>query len=107
MGGRHLRRPAPRTRARRARPAAGAPPLLLEERQVAPRLRADPVQRAGLLGDVRLPRSRGSMARAAVQRRLTWLRATVSENRPETARVNRLLFDVPQWSGHLDRKSGV
>ncbi|MGY1603975.1 ferredoxin reductase [Geodermatophilus sp. SYSU D00815] len=41
------------------------------------------------------------MARAAVQRRLSWLRATVLENRPETARVNRLLFDVPGWPGHL------
>jgi ferredoxin-NADP reductase len=41
------------------------------------------------------------MARAAVQRRLTWLRATVLENRPETARVHRLLFDVPGWPGHL------
>ena len=41
------------------------------------------------------------MARTAVQRRLTWLRATVHENRPETARVNRLLFDVPEWPGHL------
>lgn len=41
------------------------------------------------------------MARAAVQRRLTWLRATVLGNRPETPRVNRLLFDVPEWPGHL------
>jgi ferredoxin-NADP reductase len=41
------------------------------------------------------------MARAAVQRRLTWLRATVLENRPETARVHRLLFEVPGWPGHL------
>jgi ferredoxin-NADP reductase len=41
------------------------------------------------------------VARAAVQRRLNWLRATVLENRPETARVHRLLFDVPGWPGHL------
>ncbi|MGY1634178.1 ferredoxin reductase [Geodermatophilus sp. SYSU D01186] len=41
------------------------------------------------------------MARAAVQRRLTWLRAAVLENRRETARVHRLLFDVPEWRGHL------
>ena len=41
------------------------------------------------------------MARAAVQRRLNWLHATVAENRPETARVHRLLFDVPGWRGHL------
>jgi ferredoxin-NADP reductase len=41
------------------------------------------------------------MARAAVQRRLNWLHATVLEKRPETARVHRLLFDVPDWPGHL------
>jgi len=41
------------------------------------------------------------MARAAVQRRLTWLRATLLESRPETPRVHRLLFEVPGWSGHL------
>ncbi|MGY1810584.1 FAD-binding oxidoreductase [Blastococcus sp. SYSU D00669] len=41
------------------------------------------------------------MARAAVQRRLTWLEARVLENRAESARVHRLVFDVPGWSGHL------
>jgi ferredoxin-NADP reductase len=41
------------------------------------------------------------MARTAVQRRLTWLRARVLQNRPETARVHRLVFDVPDWPGHL------
>jgi ferredoxin-NADP reductase len=41
------------------------------------------------------------MARAAVQRRLTWLPATVLDNSPETARVHRILFDVPDWPGHL------
>jgi ferredoxin-NADP reductase len=41
------------------------------------------------------------VARAAVRRRLTWLRATLLENRPETPRVHRLLFDVPEWPGHL------
>src|SRR5919112_4161910 len=41
------------------------------------------------------------MARAAVQRRLSWLRARVQDNRPETARVHRLLLDVPDWPGHL------
>jgi ferredoxin-NADP reductase len=41
------------------------------------------------------------MARAAVQRRLIWLRATLLERRPETARVHRLVFDVPGWTGHL------
>jgi ferredoxin-NADP reductase len=41
------------------------------------------------------------MARAAVQRRLSWLRARVLDNRPETARVHRLVLDVPGWPGHL------
>jgi ferredoxin-NADP reductase len=41
------------------------------------------------------------MARAAVQRRLSWLRATVLENRPETPRVHRLVLDVRDWPGHL------
>jgi ferredoxin-NADP reductase len=41
------------------------------------------------------------MARAAVQRRLTWLPARAVQNRPETARVHRLVLDVPGWAGHL------
>ncbi len=41
------------------------------------------------------------MARTAVQRRLTWLRARVLDNRAETRRVHRLVLDVPGWSGHL------
>lgn len=41
------------------------------------------------------------MARAAVQRRLNWLPATVHEKQPETVRVHRLVFDVPGWPGHL------
>ncbi len=41
------------------------------------------------------------MARAAVQRRLTWLRARLADTRPETARVRRLAVDVDGWPGHL------
>ncbi len=41
------------------------------------------------------------MARAAVQRRLTWRRARLLDNRAETGRVHRLVFDVPDWPGHL------
>jgi ferredoxin-NADP reductase len=41
------------------------------------------------------------MARAAVQRRLTWRRASVLDNRPEAPRVHRLVLDVPDWPGHL------
>jgi ferredoxin-NADP reductase len=47
------------------------------------------------------------VARAALQRRLTWRPATLLENRPETARAHRLSFDVEGWPGsvpgqHLD-----
>ncbi|MGY1739467.1 MULTISPECIES: FAD-binding oxidoreductase [unclassified Blastococcus] len=41
------------------------------------------------------------MARRAVQRRLSWLRARLLENRPESPRVHRLVFGVPDWAGHL------
>jgi ferredoxin-NADP reductase len=41
------------------------------------------------------------VARAAVQRRLTWLPARLVENRVENPRVHRLVFDVPGWTGHL------
>ncbi|WP_138731526.1 ferredoxin reductase [Modestobacter excelsi] len=41
------------------------------------------------------------MARAAVQRRLTWLLARLTDSRPEGDRVRRLVFDVPGWTGHL------
>jgi ferredoxin-NADP reductase len=41
------------------------------------------------------------VARAAVQRRLTWRPATVVDNRAETSRVHRLIFDVPGWQGHV------
>jgi ferredoxin-NADP reductase len=41
------------------------------------------------------------VARAAVQRRLTWLEARLVDTRAETARVQRLSFDVPGWPGHL------
>jgi ferredoxin-NADP reductase len=41
------------------------------------------------------------MARAAVQRRLTWLHARLLDNRRETHRVHRLVFDVPGWPGHV------
>jgi ferredoxin-NADP reductase len=40
------------------------------------------------------------VARAAVQRRLTWRVATVDEVVDETARVKTILLDVPDWPGH-------
>ncbi len=41
------------------------------------------------------------MARAAVQRRLTWRRAEVVETVAETPRVRSLVLTVPAWPGHL------
>jgi ferredoxin-NADP reductase len=41
------------------------------------------------------------VARTAVQRRLTWLRARLLAHSPESPRVHRLVFDVPGWAGHL------
>ena len=40
------------------------------------------------------------MARAAVQRRLTWQVATVDDVVDETARVRTIVLDVPDWPGH-------
>src|SRR5919107_2243878 len=40
------------------------------------------------------------MAARALQRRLTWLRARVLDNRPESRQVHRLVLDVPGWPGH-------
>jgi ferredoxin-NADP reductase len=41
------------------------------------------------------------MAARALQRRLTWLRARVLANRPETRQLHRLVLDVQGWPGHL------
>ncbi len=40
------------------------------------------------------------MARAAVQRRLTWQVANVNDIVDETARVKTIVLDVPDWPGH-------
>lgn len=40
------------------------------------------------------------MARAAIQRRLTWTLGEVVETRGETARVRTIVLDVPGWPGH-------
>lgn len=40
------------------------------------------------------------MAGTAVQRRLTWLAATVKELTKETERTSTLTLDVPGWTGH-------
>ena len=41
------------------------------------------------------------MARAAVQRRLTWRLGEVTERLEETRRVRTLVLAVPEWPGHL------
>jgi ferredoxin-NADP reductase len=41
------------------------------------------------------------MARAAIQRRLTWRLAEVTERLQETHRVRTLVLAVPGWPGHL------
>ncbi|MFD0533099.1 FAD-binding oxidoreductase [Actinomadura luteofluorescens] len=58
-------------------------------------------ERAGLLGDRRISRLRGPMARAAVPGRLTWRVARLAETRRETDTARTLVFDVPGWPGHL------
>src|SRR5262245_1812953 len=103
VGGVRLRRRRPRARARRSGPAAGPAPVLLEERQVGPRLAAQRGRRAGLLGERRLSQLRRSVARTALLGRLKalrWLVATVAETIPETARTTTLRLDVPDWPGH-------
>jgi ferredoxin-NADP reductase len=40
------------------------------------------------------------VARAAVQRRLTWQVANVNDIVDETARVKTIVLDVPDWPGH-------
>ncbi|CAA9539498.1 MAG: conserved hypothetical protein, partial [uncultured Thermomicrobiales bacterium] len=66
LGRLHLRRGAAGPGARRPGPPAGAPPLLLEERQVGAWPGAGRARPARLLGDARLPQPRRPLARAAV-----------------------------------------
>jgi ferredoxin-NADP reductase len=40
------------------------------------------------------------MARAALQRRLSWQIAEVAESVEETARVRSIVLDAPDWAGH-------
>ena len=91
---------AARARARRAGAPARAAPLLLEEREVGARPAVARGGRAGLLGGLRLPQLRRSMARAAVRGRLTWQLAEVVESIEETPRVKSLVLRAPAWSGH-------
>ena len=57
-------------------------------------------RRARILGALRLPQLRRSMAGTAVRGRLTWQVATVASLRPETASVRTIELDMPDWAGH-------
>src|SRR5438874_451298 len=95
-----LRRRGARAGARRAGEAAGAAPLLLEEREVGARLPAAGRGRAGFLGVQRLSHSRRPVAGTAVLGRLTWLVAQVTGAVDETPRVRTLLLEADGWPGH-------
>ena len=88
------------SRARRPGSPAGAPPVLLEERQVGARSPLDERRLAGLLGDLRLSHVRRPVAGTAVQRRLIWRTAEVVDLVDETPRVRSLVLAVPGWPGH-------
>src|SRR5580704_12254948 len=100
LGGVRLRRGSARPRARWTGPAAGPAPVLLEERQVGARAAAARHRRGWLLGELRLPHVRRSMAGTALFRRLTWLTATVSQVTEETPRARTIALSVPGWGGH-------
>src|SRR5207244_13489923 len=56
--------------------------------------------RTRLLGNVRLSHVRRSMARAALQRRLSWRLGRLARRVEETPRVKTLTLAVPGWPGH-------
>src|SRR5207245_8950791 len=72
----------------------------LEECEVATRASAYGRKRTRLLGNVRLSHVRRSMARAALQRRLSWRLGRLARRVEETPRVKTLTLAVPGWPGH-------
>ncbi len=86
---------------RRSRPEHGGPARLLvphlyfwKSAKWVRGLQLMATRRARLLGDVRLPHVRRPVARAAVQRRLTWRLARMTRRIDETARARTLVLDV-------------
>src|SRR6185369_13754164 len=75
-------------------------PVLLEERQVGAQPGTARYQRAGLLGELRLPHLRRPMAGTALRGRLTWQVAKVAAVAAETASVRTITLDVSDWPGH-------
>src|SRR5215472_714056 len=104
MGGIRLRRWPARSRARWPGPAAGAAPVLLEERQMGARPGPARRRRAGLLGDLRLPHVWRPMAGTALHGRLTWQTATVTSVTRETSSVCTIGLALPDWPGHRARQ---
>jgi len=100
VGGLRLRRPAAWIRARRPGPAAGAAPVLLEERQMGTGPGTARSRRTRFLGDLRLPHLRRTVERTAVRGRLTWQVATVTSVIRETGSVRTIGLEVPGWPGH-------
>ena len=90
-----VRRRTARGGARWPGPAAGAPPVPVEVREVAAGAAAAHRRRARLLGDPRLPQLRRPMARAAVLGRLRWQVATVTDVRDEGPIARTLGLTVP------------
>src|SRR5262249_57329817 len=90
----------------RAGEVARAALILREECEVGARPGAPRGGPAGLLGDVRLPQLRRSMAGAAVLGRLTWQLANVVELVTETPQTKSIVLDVPGWPRHRAGQHG-
>src|SRR4029453_14677854 len=80
---------------------ARAPPVPVEERQVAERAAPARPRRPRVLGVARLPQLGRPLEGATVLGRLSWRLAEVAEVRRETPRVVSLTLGVPGWDGHL------
>src|SRR5260370_26497020 len=85
----------------RAGAAGGGLLRILEEREGSARRAADGRGLGGFLGDVRLSHVWRPMARAAIQRRLSWRLGEVVGLVDETPRERSVVLDVPGWPGHL------
>src|SRR5262249_56679745 len=72
-----------------------------EEREVGARHHPAGSRRTRVLGALRLPQLRRSMAGAAVLGRLNWRVARVIALRDETATARTITFEVEAWPGHL------
>src|SRR6201997_1287180 len=62
---------------------------------------SDATRQTRLLGKPRLPHLRGSVARAALLRRVMWRVGTVVALHDETDMARTLTLEVPDWPGHV------